>query len=566
MSGLNHRKSYYLENDDLKDVNKLEDKLKALVKYDIRSITELEKWLAQERVLNNEIQETMIGHKIDFYRDTANPEKRDIHMYDQSIIRPILLKYQAELDKKFCDCPFAGELDASKYGFVRQARRTKVELFRKENIQLAVREKEIGAKYSEIMGGLSIDWEGEKKSYSFVKAQLDHQDRTIRERAWRALAEARSRVKAEIDEMMNELVKLRHQTAVNAGFDNYCDYMFRVKNRAYHIQQCYNFQSSVEKHIIPSWKRLSDGFRKELGVDKYRPWDSSVKVLERKPFSTVHELMEGIQIMLGKTDPYFEEQFKFMRENGLLDLECRIGKYSGCFMDPLPASKKAFVFANFSPSFAAVIALIHEMGHAVNVCMQFANDPYFQEEMLRDETAELYSHGMELLMLDKLDTFYGDGREFRNAQREALRRSLGLLIGPLSRELFEYWIYTNPNHTSEERDRKFLEISKRFKNSPVDTSGLESEVAASWIDTTHYFLYPFYAIEYSISELGALQLLDIYRSSSERAVALYKRSAGANLNQSIAEIYRQTGVEFDFSEPVMKRTAEFLEGLFEELK
>lgn len=559
---------YYADDINLRDVEALEGRLKVLVQSEIKSLAHFEAWLEEESMLNNQIQEAMTGHKIDYYRDTANADKRDMHMYDQSVIQSILLKYQAELDKKFCNCPFTGELDDGKYDWMRQVRHARVELYREENIPLNVREKELGAKYTEVMAGLSIDWEGESKPCPFVRAQLDNPDRTIRERAWRALAEARSRVKSEIDDIMNELVQLRHQMAVNAGFENYRDYMFKVKNREYSIHDCYDFHASVEKQIVPAWNRLADLYRSELGLDAYRPWDSDMKMLKGAPFSTVTELMDGVQAMFAKTDPYFEERFKFMRENGLLDLENRQGKRSGAFMEPLLATRNAFVFSNFSPSFNAVIALIHEMGHAVNFYLQFPNDNdfYLHEQNWREEVGELYSHGMELLLLDKLDTFYPDGHAFKSAQREELRRSLGLLMGPLTRDLIEHWMYTNPNHTSGERDEKFLEISKRFKLSPVDASGLESEMASSWIDTVHYFLVPFYAIEYSISELGALQLLEVYRADPERAIALYKQGASANMNQSIAEIYRSTGVEFDFSESVIKRTGTFLEGVIEELK
>ena len=69
---------------------------------------------------------------------------------------------------------------------------------------------------------------------------------------------------------MDELVQLRHQIAINAGFENYRDYMFVEKNREYSIQDCYDFHENVEKHIIPAWNRLADVFKSKLGVETYR--------------------------------------------------------------------------------------------------------------------------------------------------------------------------------------------------------------------------------------------------------------------------------------------------------
>jgi oligoendopeptidase F len=189
---------YYADDVNLNDVEALEDRLKDLLNREIQSVADLEAWLDAEHILNSEIQEAMVGHEIDFYRDTENIQKRDIHMHDQKVVQPLLLKYVAELNKKFFDCPFVHQLDDRNYGLIKRVRRTKMKLFREKNIPLTVRETELGAKYSEIMGGLTIEWDGEAKPYPFVGAQLDNLDRSIRERAWRALAEADKRVKPQI--------------------------------------------------------------------------------------------------------------------------------------------------------------------------------------------------------------------------------------------------------------------------------------------------------------------------------------------------------------------------------
>ena len=146
----------------------------------------------------------------------------------------------------------------------------------------------------------------------------------------------------------------------------------------------------------------------------------------------------------------------------------------------------------------------------------------------RAEIAELYSYGMQLLLLDKLDRFYPDEEDFKSAQREELRYAFTMLFGPLSGDLFQHWMYTNPTHTAKERDQKFFEISKRYGLSPVDTSGFEEEIGMSWAGTIHYFHVPFYTIEYSMSMLGALQLLENYQNNPEQAVESFKKGASAD--------------------------------------
>lgn len=172
---------------------------------------------------------------------------------------------------------------------------------------------------------------------------------------------------------------------------------------------------------------------------------------------------------------------------------------------------------------------------------------------------------MELLLLDKFDLFYPEEEEFKSAQREELRRAFTMLFGPLSGDLFQHWMYTNPQHTAQERDEKFYEISKRYGLNPVDTTGFEEEIGMSWIGTLHFIQYPFYDIEYSMSMLGALQLLENYQKNPQQAVEFYKKGASADYNQSIAEIYKETGVDFDFSESTVKRMGEFLEKVIQDI-
>ncbi|MDW0115324.1 M3 family oligoendopeptidase [Sporosarcina thermotolerans] len=556
---------YYKELVDLENVEGVESQFLGLLDVQIESVSDLEKWLEDEKELMFKINEAITGHHLDFYRNTEDTEIKSTYLHDQQVIHPLLLKYEAKLNEKCCESPFFHELDEKRYGLMRRVRKSKVKLFREENIPLMVKEQELCTKYSEIMGGLTVEWEGEEKPFPFIKSQLDHLDREVREKAYHAMMSAHRQIKPDMDAIMDELVRLRHQIAKQAGFENYREYMFVEKNREYSVQDCYDFHENAEKHIIPAWNRLADVFKNKLGVDTYRPWDNTAKLLKKPPYSEVSTLMDGVSEILGKTDPYFGERFNYMRGHGLLDLEVRKGKGPHAFCAPLLVSGDIFVFSNFSPSHDSLSTLIHEMGHAVNGYLEFSEHGPFDQHQWRAEIAELYSFGMQLLLLDKLDRFYPDEEDFKSAQREELRYAFTMLFSPLSGDLFQHWMYTNPTHTAEERDQKFFEISKRFGLSPVDTSGFEEEIGMSWAGTIHYFHVPFYTIEYSMSMLGALQLLENYQKNPEQAVESFKKGASADLNQSIAKVYEETGVRFDFSEPVVKQMGDFLEKVIQEI-
>ncbi|MFE9078183.1 M3 family oligoendopeptidase [Bacillus mobilis] len=547
-------------------LNDLESKLQSLLERNITSVSELERWLLEELRVNAEVEEEITSSLIAMYRDTNDRNIRDLHMYNQNTIQPLLKRYNAKFDQKFRECSFSNLLDDQKYGFMKKARVVKSKMFNEKNLALSIKEQELITKYRKIMSNISINWEGEQKTYAYVKAKLDNPNRAIREKAWHALCEARSAVKIEIDCIMNELVQLRNEIALHAGCNNYSEYAFKQKNRDYSMEECYKLHESIEKYVVPIWKQLGSLSKKDLGVKTYHPWDLTPCNLPKSPFQNTVDLLDGVEEMFRTTDLYFYEKFLHIRKAGFIDVEERENKAPGAACFTLPHSKEVFVYSNFSPSFYAINALIHEVGHAFHFYRQFNNDSSMQENYLREEVAELYSLSLELLVMDKLDIFYKQEGEYKEVQCVQLYRALSLLMSSIAGDVFQHWLYTNPNHTPEERDKKYAEICKRYQYSSVDITGLENEIGASWLESFHYVQFPFYQIEYAIAQIGAMQLFQIYRKDPEKAIAFFKEGASADWNLTIQEIYEKTGVTFDFSEDRIESTASVIFDLIHELK
>ncbi|MEE3947151.1 M3 family oligoendopeptidase [Bacillus wiedmannii] len=547
-------------------LNDLESKLQSLLERNITSVSELENWLLDEQSVTAEIEEEITSSLIATYRDTNDRNKRNLHMYNQNTIQPLLKRYNAKFDQKYIESPFSNLLDEQKYSFMKKARLIKSKMFNDKNIALTIKEQELITKYREIMSNISINWEGEQKTYAFIKAKLDNPNRVIREKAWYALCEARSVVKIEIDCIMNELIQLRNEIALHAGFNNYSEYAFKQKNRDYSIEECYKLHESIEKYVVPIWEQLGSLSKKNLGVKTYRPWDLTPCNLPKVPFQNTVDLLDGVEEVFRKTELYFYEKFIHIRKAGFIDVEERENKAPGAACFTLPHSKEVFVYSNFSPSFYAINALIHEVGHAFHFYKQFNNDSSMQEKYLREEVAELYSLSLELLVIDKLDIFYKQEDEYKEVQRVQLYRAFSLLMSSIAGDVFQHWLYSNPNHTPKERDKKYMELCERYQYSSVDIAGLEDEISSSWLDSFHFIQFPFYKIEYAIAQIGAMQLFQIYREDPEKAIAFFKEGASADWNLSIQEIYEKTGVTFDFSEERIERTASVIFDLINELK
>lgn len=148
--------NYYRVLIDLQNAEEVKAQVRRLLDVPIESVSDLEKWLVDEKNLMIKIEEVMTGHQVDFYRNTEDANIKSTYLHDQQVIQPLLMKYEAKLNEKFCDSPYLHQLDEKRYGLMRQVRESKVKLFREENIPLMVKEQELSTKYSEIIGGLTV--------------------------------------------------------------------------------------------------------------------------------------------------------------------------------------------------------------------------------------------------------------------------------------------------------------------------------------------------------------------------------------------------------------------------
>ena len=123
------RHNYYKELIDLQDVDEVEAQIQSLLDVPIDSVSDLENWLKAEKDLVMKISEALTGHQIDFYRNTEDADIKSIFVNDQQVIQPLLMKYEAKLNEKFCKSPYLNELDEHRYGLMRRVRESKVKLF-----------------------------------------------------------------------------------------------------------------------------------------------------------------------------------------------------------------------------------------------------------------------------------------------------------------------------------------------------------------------------------------------------------------------------------------------------
>lgn len=527
----------------------LEPYFKQLLERSIQSKEELELWLKHRSELEAFVSEDMAWRYVHMTCDTTDKKLEEAYLFFVNEIEPKVSPMNDALNRKLMECPFTASLDEQKYFVYLRSIRKEIEIFREANVPLLAQIASESQKYGSITGSMTVTMEGKELTLQQASNYLKNPDRNLREEAFRKIQEKRQEHAAELDALFDNLVKLRHQVALNAGFENYRDYMFAAMGRFdYRPEDCLNFHDAVQKEVLPLVKRIHEQRAAALG-HSLRPWDMEVdpaNLPALEPFTSGSDLVDKTIHCFEKVDDYFAWCIQTMDNMERLDLESRKGKAPGGYNYPMAETHVPFIFMNAASSTRDVETMVHEGGHAVHSFLSkdlelaaFKNCP--------SEVAELASMSMELLSYDGLDAFYKNPADLKRAKQEHLEGIIKILPWIATVDKFQHWIYTNPNHSIEERKAYWMELMRDFGTGLVDWNGLENFQETGWQKQLHIFEVPFYYIEYGIAQLGAISVWKNYLKDKSTALAQYKQALSLGYTKPIGDIYKAAGIAFDFS-------------------
>ncbi|ANS48141.1 M3 family oligoendopeptidase [Bacillus thuringiensis] len=547
---------------DISNVLLLEKTLSTLLNKMISSKLDLENWLKEQSKVIWDIEEQLRSHYIAFQCNTDDEEIKDTFEHDQQFVKPLLKRYQNLLDNKYLESPFRMELDSNVYGLLDTKIKNAQKLFCEENIELEIKEDKLITEYFEITGGLSGIWDGEEKTITELQSYLQDSNRDTRKKAKTIISEQFLSVEKELQNILNQLIEIRHQKAKNIQLENYRDYMFKKYERFdYSAKDCYELAESIRKYVVPLKDKILLEKKDKLQIDTLRPWDVSAVTPDQKvlkPIANENDLIEKSTHIFNKLDVEFSALLNRMYKHNCLDLTSRKGKAAGGFCEYLPASQLSYIFMNLNYTQDDIVTFIHEMGHSIHneLIKPLKLRQYIE---IPAETAELASMTMELFSLNYWDTFYTDKKDLKQAKINFFKDVISYLPIMLIVDQFQHWLYENPSHTSEERNEKYLQLQKHYQSSVIHIDGYENWIATSWLPVLHIFEVPFYYIEYAIAQLGALQMYKQYKEDPKQALENYKKALSLGSSQSIKEVYDAAGIRFDFSGETIKELMLFVE-------
>ncbi len=539
----------------------LSEYFNSLINRIFRTTSDLEQWLFDRSELAAILEEELAWRYIHLNCNTT--EKSLAEEYEDYVTRiePEVQKHFNLLDKKLLNSPLAGQLDSEKYKVFKRVLESRVEIFREKNLPIISALQVEEQKYGTISSKMTISHQGKELTLQKAANFLKEPDPEVRKDFFFKINDRRLKDAVPLQDLLGSLIEKRHQLALNAGFNNYSEYKWVEMGRFdYTAEDCFRFHESIASQVCPLVDQIMEQRKEKLNLGKLRPWDLEVDQDRKpplKPFEKVDELVEKSIKSFNKIRPDYGFYLEKMKTGGFLDLDSRIGKAPGGFNYPLYESNIPFIFMNATGNFRDLETMFHEGGHAVHSFLS-SGQKLVEYKELPAEVAELASMSMELISMDQWHHFFPNEADLKRAKRAQLEGIIQVLPWIATVDKFQHWLYSNKDHSEEDRNQAWHDIIQAFGSKIVDWEGLEKYRDFMWQKQLHIYEVPFYYIEYGIAQLGAIAVWKKYKENPENALDQFEHALSLGYSVPIPEIYKAAGISFDFSENYVKELIDFV--------
>jgi M3 family oligoendopeptidase len=415
-----------------------------------------------------------------------------------------------------------------------------------------IRESELAREYTELLANATVPFGGQERTLAALGISLQDSDRETRhaaERArWYIFEERRER----LDDIFDQLVRVRDGMARKLGYANYLELGYRRMRRVdYGPADVARYRDEVARVVVPFAHELVRRSGRADGLERVYFWDEGTLGVEKRvvPLGDRAWILAQTRDALASIDPALGDFVEVMLEEKLLDVEGRPGKAFGAYCTSFPTRRVPFVFANFNGSRADVRTLMHELGHA------FQNWSSRQKRAIdylvpTYESAEIHSMSLEYLSWPQMERFFGaDAAAYR---REHLLDAMLFLPYGVTVDHFQHLVYEHPSASPAERNAMWQELERRYL--PWRDYGDLAYPAGGtlWQEKRHIYVLPFYYIDYTLALCCALQFWTQANADRDEAVARYVALCRRGGEAPFRELVRSAGLRQPFDEGTLE--------------
>jgi oligoendopeptidase F len=535
----------------------------------------IDAWMEDWSRLSSLLSEIGARVQLEHHRDTAEAAAEERYLTFLNEIAPAAEAAEQRLREKL----LASGIEPRGMAVPLRGMRAEVSIYRDENLALFVEDQKLGARYDKLVGAQSVEWEGRQTTVAQLRSVFEDPDRGRRERAWRLARSRQLEDREQMNAIWSELLKLRHQIALNAGLPNYRSYVWQIYRRFdYTPEDCLQFHAAIEQVCTPAAARIYERHRRALGLERLRSWDLIDGTWDRpvdspgaalsRPFRDGPDLIAKTQRVFDRLDPALAQQFSQLADERLLDLENRPGKAPGGYCTYFATARRPFILMNTVGVGDDVQTMLHEAGHAFHAIAS-APLPYYHQLFSPMEFNEVAAMGMELLtgsLLNGTQGFYSSA-EAASAQIAKFEQMICFWPYMAVIDAFQHWAYTVPEEAADPArcDETWRTLWARFMPA-LDWDGLEAERDTGWHRRLHLFRVPFYYVEYGLAALGAAQIWRNSLSDHAGALSRYRGALALGGTATVHELYTAAGASFAFDAGTLGEIVALIEQTIDRLE
>jgi len=452
---------------------------------------------------------------------------------------PMFQKVGVDFYREMVNSPFRAELEKELGEFWFVNAELKLKGFDDKIIDEMQKENALCTKYNKLLASASLEFDGKKLNLSQLRAYQLSTDRDVRKAAYAKRTEFFVENEKELDDIFDELVKLRHEMALKMGYENYLELGYvKMQRNSYDAVAVKRFRDQVKTILVPFLQKMHEQRRIDLGVEKLKFYDEDIYYADGNPTpkGTPEEMFEAGKKMYDELSTETKEFFDFMLENELFDVLAKKGKSGGGYCHFMPDYGSPFIFANFNGTSEDVDVLTHECGHALASYLA-RNIEIAEYQEYTYDVAEIHSMAMEFFTGNWMNLFFKEETDrFLYMQ---LAAALTFIPYGCTVDEFQHIVYENPDMTPSERKAAWQKLELEYKPHLDYDGDVFFSKGGHWQRQPHIYERPFYYIDYCLAETCAIQYRIWMESNTPAAwksyIDLMKKAGTRKLTDLIAE-------------------------------
>ena len=459
--------------------------------------------------------------------------------------------------KATLESPFRPQLE-EKYGavpFINAEMATKT--FSPEIVEDLQKENALRTRYSKLIASAQIPFRGETYTLSQLSPWKGNPDDEIRREAWTAEGNWYNEHGAELDEIYDELVKLRDSMGRKLGYDGYTRLgYYRMVRNCYGPEDVDKFRVAVQRYVVPLAKKLYIRQAQMQGREfplNFADKDLAFRSGNPKPVGDPGEILAMGDKFYSELSPETDEFWKFMRRHEMLDVESKPGKAGGGYCSRIATMRSPFIFANFNGTSHDVEVVTHEAGHAF---AGFLNRDRVPSSTIWPslEGCEVHSMSMEFFAWPWAEGFFGDdARKFRYNH---LKGALAFIPYGTMVDHFQHVIYEYPEFSPEERHQVWQELLGIYMPWVRPGEILFYGEGKGWQRQSHIYSSPFYYIDYCLAQTVALDFWARIQEDPKAAFETYMKYSSLGGTMVFTDLLKEAGLGNPFDEATLRRVCE----------